>query len=179
MKRKEIWKDIPEFENLYQISNYGRIFSIRRNKIRKLHNVKGYYHIILCNNAIDFEFKVHRLVAKAFIPNPKNKPEVNHKKGIKTDNRAWMLEWCTTKENAQHAFKTGLRKATPASFKLGCIFPKRRKKVFQYTLNGKLIKKFSSLTEASKSIKKGHSQISRCINKKIDSAFGFIWKYKK
>jgi hypothetical protein len=120
----EIWKDIKDYEGLYMISNLGRIKSLSRqrnesqpNYITKEKILKpqkmgnGYLRVSLykkkkcCNKAI------HTLVAKAFIPNPLNLPEVNHKDGNKHNNNVTNLEWCTDSYNKLHAFKTGLMNA--------------------------------------------------------------------
>lgn len=110
MSDKEIWKDIEGYNNLYkglyQVSNMGRV---RRMKILKPHfNSSGYYIVSLVNNKKAKTCRIHRLVARAFIPNPENKPEVNHISGMKTDNTVDNLEWCTGKENSLHAVNIGL-----------------------------------------------------------------------
>jgi formate dehydrogenase assembly factor FdhD len=74
----------------------------------KLSTVKGYKSVVMTINGKQYTALVHRLVAQAFIPNPKNLPQVNHKDGNKSNNRVENLEWCTPKENAQHALRTGL-----------------------------------------------------------------------
>ena len=114
---KEIWKDIIGYEGLYQISNFGQLKSLSRKsngefgKIRKPeNNGRGYLSISLSKNSKSKHFYIHRLVAKAFISNPQDKPEVNHKQGIKFDNIAIGLEWVTKKENIEHAVKIGLYK---------------------------------------------------------------------
>lgn len=113
VKCEEVWKSIIGFTS-YEISDLGRIKSknYRRtglSKIRRQGICKGYLHLDLYHNGKPSYFMTHRLVAEAFIPNPENKPEVNHKKGIKTDNRASELEWNTSSENSQHSFDSGLR----------------------------------------------------------------------
>ena len=126
---KEIWKDIKDYEGLYQISNYGRIKSLSRKVFRYNHIAKrkieivykekirktridkdGYYIINLHKNNIMKTYKVHRLVGENFIENKENKPYINHKDGNKLNNNILNLEWCTAKENVIHAWKTGLIK---------------------------------------------------------------------
>lgn len=117
----EIWKPISGYEGYFEVSNYGRIKSLKRsfyncpNKFTKLMirsnnlNRFGYVKVALYKDSIRKWFTAHRLVAFAFIPNPENKREVNHINGIKTDNRAENLEWCTSQDNQIHAFKFGLQ----------------------------------------------------------------------
>ena len=121
----EIWKDIFNYEGLYQVSNTGKVKSLERksfnghtlikNKERLLkfgNNGNGYSFVNLSKNGKQKQLYVHRLVASAFIPNPLNKKTVNHKDGNKSNNCIENLEWCTQKENNNHARRTGLVKIT-------------------------------------------------------------------
>lgn len=119
------WKDITDYEGVYQISTDGQVKSLARITISQSNKGKytkkdrilipeitskglGYYRVLLCKNSIITKFLIHRLVAKAFIPNPENKPQVNHRDGNKLNNNVENLEWVTASENVQHAFDTGL-----------------------------------------------------------------------
>ena len=107
----EIWKDIKNFEGLYQVSNLGRVKSLPRTinkrkckeiiKTATLSN-KGYYRLSLCKNGTTKYYAIHRLVAEAFVPNPNNFPIVNHKDTNRTNNNANNLEWCTYKYNSNY-----------------------------------------------------------------------------
>lgn len=105
---KEIWKDIPNYEGLYQVSNFGNV----RNKYKKISqfNNKGYLCVSLYKNNKKSNLRVHRLVAQAFIENKNNKKEVNHIDGNKHNNCVCNLEWVTSKENKEHAVEIGLNK---------------------------------------------------------------------
>lgn len=118
---KEVWKDISNFKGVYQVSSLGRVRSLDMMINQKLGskrlkpgrvlkprlNRQGYAQYALYNEIKHFP-SAHRLVAQAFIPNPENKPEVNHINGIKDDNRVENLEWCTRNENLKHGYRTGL-----------------------------------------------------------------------
>lgn len=125
--KNEQWKDIYGFKS-YQVSNLGRIKSFMQSKgvslkiLVQSKNNGGYLYSNLYKNKKQHSKTVHRLVALSFIPNPENKPDVNHMKGIKTDNRCFMLEWNTKSENELHAhlnkLKTSLKGVDTVSNKL-------------------------------------------------------------
>jgi hypothetical protein len=103
---------VDGFEN-YLVDPYGRVYSLSRKKLRvPVKSSRGYWQLHLWKDGKVFTKKFHRLVATAFIPNPENKPEVNHIYGNKQDNRAKHLEWVTAKENLEHAMAAGLRVKT-------------------------------------------------------------------
>lgn len=164
----EIWKDIPDYEG-YQVSNLGRGKSLfrsgRKNEIilNPLKSSNGYLKFTLSLNGKTKQMLIHRLVAIVFIPNPENKPTVNHKFGNKWDNRASVLEWNTHAENRSHTFK----------FKLDNVsIP-----VTQYDLSGIKIKNFDSIVEASEKTGANQDSIRICIKGgRLKSAGGFIWK---
>ena len=164
---KEIWKDVPEYEGLYQISSLGNIKSKKRKgtngKIKKQISSLGYYVVDLYKNSKRKTKYLHRLICECFIENQYNKPCINHKNGIKNDNRVENLEWCSYSENNIHAYFIGL--------KTNC------KKVKQIDENNKIINVFYSMNEASKKTKISQSQISLCCNGKIKTAGGFKWDF--
>ena len=169
VKMKEVWKDIQGYEGDYQVSNIGRIKSFKANIpiIRKTgYNRQGYPHIDLCKNGKVKMLKIHRLVAKAFHTNPENKPAVNHKNGIKTDNRVENLEWATHQENVIHAFNTGLINRNSL-----------KKPVLMLSLDNEPLMWFDSITEASKM--SGIFNISHCCLGRKLTAGGYKWQYYK
>jgi hypothetical protein len=99
----EIWKPIDGFENLYEVSNLGRVKSLIKNILLSQNKGSGYCRVSLTKNKKSKSKLVHRLVAKSFIPNPENKKFINHINGIKDDNRVSELEWSTSSENNKHA----------------------------------------------------------------------------
>lgn len=110
----EEWRDIENYEGHYQISNYGRIKSFTKGKIfivKPTMDIYGYFETRLSMHCVKKKFKVHRLVAKAFIPNLENKETVNHIDGCKMNNFVDNLEWLTRAENNQHAARIGLMKS--------------------------------------------------------------------
>jgi hypothetical protein len=113
----EIWKDIEGYNNRYQVSNLANVRSLNYGRMKMIKNLvacingHGYPQVRLIGKVVT----VHRLIAQAFIPNPENKPEVNHINGIKSDNRLENLEWVTSKVNAQHAWDIGLNESNRKS----------------------------------------------------------------
>lgn len=111
---REVWRDIDGYDGLYQVSNMGRVRSCKYGKWKVLKPAtinKGYFFVNLWRNGEGKHYLVHRLVAEAFIPNPDDKPQVNHINGVKNDNREVNLAWCTSSENRQHAYDAGLNKS--------------------------------------------------------------------
>lgn len=108
---KEIWKDVSGFEGLYQVSNFGRVRSLKFGKEKMMEGGitnKGYLQVTLSLNGRVKRYQVHRLVADVFISNPNNLPQVNHIDGNKTNNNVENLEWVTAKQNIHHAWNAGL-----------------------------------------------------------------------
>ncbi len=137
---KEVWKNVKGYEGRYQISNLGRVKSLIAPNGKPVEKIlkpgvspQGYLFVSLCKNYKTKSFRIHRLVAQAFIPNLEDKPQVNHKNGIKSDNKVSNLEWSTPKENTKHAFENGLAsnkgKRNPMYGKKGILCPNYGKKL--------------------------------------------------
>lgn len=178
----ELWKDIPNFENLYQASNLGNIRSLYTNKILKYEISKnGYCQVMLCKDKKRKLLYVHRLIAITYLDNYSEDLQVNHKNGIKTDNRIENLEMVTCKENIQHSFKNKLQiskkgKEHPLYKKYGFL-NKTSKKVNQYDLEGNYIKTWNSIMDIERELGINNSNISSCCNGNKNSAGGFKWKH--
>lgn len=139
---EEIWKDIPSFEGLYQVSTFGNVRSLnyqRSGKIREMKKGKdrdGYLQVTLCKEGRPKTFKIHRLVASAFVPNPLGFPVINHKDEDKTNNCVWNLEWCTVAYNCNY----GTSRQRMAD--------KLKRSVCQYDRDGRLVAEYGSVSEA-------------------------------
>ena len=127
---KEIWKEINLYNRKYYVSNLGFIKN-KHDKILKPYYSSGNYgYIKIVDNKRHHHIRIHRIVAETFIPNPENKPCVNHIDGNKHNNNVSNLEWCSYSENMKHGFKNNLYKPRPA-------IPT---KINQYDLQGNFIK---------------------------------------
>lgn len=180
----EIWRDIKGYEGLYQVSNEGRVKSLERKTqhrgrlitikerfLKQSPDTKGYLMAHLYKNGIDNTLKVHRLVAEAFIDNPDNLPQVNHKNEDKTLNSVENLEWCDTKYNINY----GTHNERVAKSLTNGI---TSKPIIQYDLDGNFIQEYPSMHEAARCLGLKQGGISMCCRGIAKTAYGFIWKYK-
>lgn len=107
----EVWKPIKDYENYYEVSNYGNVRNIKTGYImKKRHTFDGYVKVTLTVNYKAKDYRVHRLVAETFIPNEQNKETVNHIDGNKDNNNVNNLEWSDRHEQLEHAYRLGLKK---------------------------------------------------------------------
>ena len=190
MITEEMWKDIPEYEGLYQASSYGNIKACARTihysngkiihkKEKALSLIKGYGQYLTVNLNKKGEHKVynvHYLVALTFIPNTNNLPCINHKDEDKYNNHVENLEWCSYSYNTK--YNNNMRKKIDtrnANNSRGC-----EKQVYQYDLQGNFIKKWDSLKSIQRELGYKVSNISSCcLNKTYrHNAYGYKWSYK-
>lgn len=175
---QEIWKDVKGYEGKYQISNFGNVKSLNYNNMKKEKLLSfwksKYLYVNLYKNNKGKSFQVHRLVAEAFIPNPDNLPEVNHKDEDKLNNNVSNLEWCTTKYNCNYGTRNS-RLYNKTSFRKGHK-PKSCKEVEKYSLDGVLLDTYPSIQEAGRKNNFSASSIYRCCEGKIKCR-NYIWKY--
>ena len=167
---QEIWKDIPNYEGYYQVSNLGRVKSTPHSKYKKskiLKNIprNGYLSVILCDEKSKKNVFVHRLVAQCFVPNPENKPIVNHIDGNKSNPCAYNLEWCTYKENTQHAIMNGLMFNCKSHYQV----------IYQFDQNGIIVNAWDSVKSASENLNISQRGIYNCVLGYIKTYKGYIW----
>ena len=160
------WRIIKDFPK-YRVSDHGDIENITTGKrLKPALKRDGYHSITLFKEGKRHYLRVHRVVAEAFLDNDNSLPVVNHRNGIKTDNRLENLEWCTVSYNTKHAYD-----------ELGVINPNRRKVKKINPITGDKIREFTSLTEASRELGVSRSGISNCLRGDSLTSGGFIWKY--
>lgn len=177
----EVWKDIPNYEGLYQVSNLGRVKALARNfprydggVIRRKERIMNqtlntYYYVQLRRDRKNIHFSVHRLVCMAFHPNPNNYPCVNHKDENKLNNNSDNLEWCTYKYNLNYG---RCKEAWLESF-----VPNFGRKIDVYTKYGEFVKSYDSIAYA---VMDGYDRscITHCLSGSLDSHRGLVFKKK-
>lgn len=178
----EIWKNIKNFENLYQVSNYGRIKSLKRTltdgriweeRIMKTPLSSGYPSVSLRKDNVYFKIRVHTIVGHHFLKGYKKGYCINHIDGIKTNNHFQNLEWCSNADNIKHAYTNKLSNA------VDIMKESNSKSTVQLDLNNNLIQIFDSAKDAAEFINCPLQTITRVCRGERKSARGFIWKYLK
>ena len=198
---EEIWKDIEGYEGLYQVSNLGDVRSLKYaggNKVKPLkqdNDGNGYKQVILYKDGKRKNCKVHRLVAMAFISNPNNYKEVNHKDENPSNNNVNNLEWCTNEYNVNYGTRTkraseslkGKHRSEETKKKIseskkgkckGKDSP-NAKPILMYDKEGNFIKRFECIRDANEYLGKGRycSSISMCLTGRRKTAYGYVFRY--
>ena len=184
----EIWKPVVGYEGLYEVSNLGKVKAIKwhrgeeEKEMRPYTTYKGYLRLRLTKNGKGKQFQIHRLVAEAFIPNPENKPYIDHINTDRTDNTVWLnedgsinyektnLRWATNKENCNNPIsKQNYSKSNKG---------KTAVPILQFDKNMNFIKKWESMADAETSLGIKSRLSEYCGNKYgRKTAGGFIWRY--
>lgn len=183
---KEIWMPIPSYEGVYEISNIGSVKSLPRKGTGKCYKliskqlIKGYFNVNLCKNNKSKKLSIHRLVGLSFLIDTHFEGAViNHKNGIKTDNRVENLEWCTIKQNTQHAWNNSLCKSAKYWQGKNGSLNHKSKPVLQFDKNMTFIKEHVSATFAAEETKINRQHISQCCTGTRKHSGGFIWQHKE
>lgn len=166
---EEVWKDVPGYEGLYKVSNIGKVMSLNfdgtsQPRVMNPYNVHGYKRLRLFKDKNKVSIGVHRLVAMAFIPNPENKPFINHKDGDPNNNTVENLEWATHSENITHAYRVLGAKASGG----------RAKKSVRLVETGQV---FTSIREASRATGHNRTSIISCCKGRYKSVRNMHWEY--
>ena len=179
---EEIWRDIPNYEGLYQASNLGRIKSLERidtlgrrvneRILKPSITCNGYYIVGLCKNSIGKWYSAHRLVWEAFNGPIPEGYEINHINEKKFDNRLENLNLMTHRENINYG--TGIKRSAKKQTN-----GKRSKIVLQFDLNDNYIKEYPSAHQVERDTGFDNSSICDCCNGKLKTAYGYKWKYKE
>jgi len=183
----EDWKIIEEYPN-YMVSSEGKVKSIERKDCRgnqrksitlsPRYNTRGYITVVLYKNGKPQTFRVNRLVAQMFIPNPDNKPYVDHINGDRADNRVCNLRWVTHKENMNNPLtRLKLKNNNGQKIATECARLKTSKPVLQFSKNGDFIKKWDSASVAERDGNFNATSIGECCRGKFKMSGGYIWRY--
>lgn len=176
---EEIWKAVIGYEGRYEVSNKGRIKRLLRvvvGRNKHVYSIKeaflipsrdkdGYLVCKLRNGMTRKQLRVHRIVAEAFIPNPNQYPEINHRNEIVSDNSVYNLEWCNSKYNTNYG--TGIYRRSLSI----------RKRIYQCTFDGTVISVYPSVSEESRQLKISKGNISSCLTGRIKSTSGYYFTY--
>lgn len=172
------WKPVVGYEDYYIVSSEGDVFSLRSNRLLTQGNFNGNYkRVLLCVNGTEKHYAVHRLVAKAFIPNPDGYPIINHKDENPSNNCVDNLEWCTYKYNTNYGTCIE-RRVLNTEYKLGADNAKSET-VYQFTLDGKFVAEYGSMHEAERITGLDSGSISKACTGALKQYRGYVWSKTK
>ena len=156
-----MWKAIPDFPE-YEVNELGQVYSHKSNKVLSPYdNGRGYLKVCLCRNGKVHKKMIHRLVAEAFIPNPDDLPQVNHKDENIINNHVSNLEWCDAKYNCNYGTRN----------------ERLSKPVAAYTKAGKLVATYESIKAAAKAVERTPVNVCNCLRGRSKTCAGLVWKY--
>lgn len=189
----EIWKDVPGYEGRYRVSSWGRVMSMNfegrcgPRLLKGVINTNGYRVVDLYKQLKPQKWLVHRLVAIAFIPNPDNKPMIDHIDTVRTNNRVENLRWCTLTENQNNPItlmkfsqtSRGRRFSEETKKRLSEIQKKiQLTPVYQLSIDGEIIKEWAGIKMAAEDLGIQRRSISHCCRGRYKTAGGYKWIYK-
>lgn len=177
----EEWRDVAGYEGLYMVSNYGRVKSLdRRNNINQLVKGRimkleihksGYVSVGLSKNGFVKRCLVHRLVGQAFIPNPDNYPQIDHKDSDPLNNNVSNIRWVTPSQNVNTEHRRSL-------VIVATVNGKNSKPVLQYTLDGEFVREWPSTMEIQRVLGFSNGSIGRVCRGEYRQSNGYLWRYK-
>lgn len=170
----ETWKAIKGFDGKYEVSDEGNIRNASGTILKRKRNNRGYVQACLYKDGTAYYFLLHRLVAEAFVPNPCNLPQVNHKDEDKENNAADNLEWCTNLYNRRYG--TGYKRSCE-KHDYKAIALSHSKAVEQYTESGELVAVYPSVIDAQNETGVCEGSIRCCCYGRYRQAGGYVWKY--
>lgn len=177
MNEVEVWREVKEFAGKYEVSNFGRVRSLdyrhtgQARVLRPSMSTDGYLLVDIFKDGKKTRKFVHRVVAEAFIENPSNLTQVNHRNEIKEDNRVENLEWISQKDNINYG--TGNERRSKAQLN----HPKKSKRVLQFDRSGNLLREWLSTSEVERQTGWCQGHISLACRGKLKTTHGFVWRY--
>lgn len=172
----EIWAEIKNYEGYYLVSNYGRVYSFYLKRCLKTTKCFGYSRVKLFKIITGKDYRVHQLVARAFISNPKNERYVNHIDGNRSNNKVANLEWCSHSENMLHSFRV-LKRTPSMQGRTGPNSPYSKKLAMIDRETGEIVNTFQGLLECERQTGFRNQNISSVCRGIYKTAYGFKWKY--
>lgn len=182
-KMQEVWEDVIGYEQKYKVSNLGNVKSLNyrghgyEKNLKQRINNKGYVWYLLSKNKRTYPVLAHRLVAMAFIDNPENLPEVNHKDENPLNNSVENLEWCNSSYNVNYSLNLHPDRRKREKIRSSEKYKRRNKKVIQINLHGDKIRQHKSVNEIKKTYGYNSWSIIQCCENRRKTAYGYRWEF--